>query len=248
MLALSTLPAPWNVVSELLFLLIAALLIGGFTRYPYDKSNLGRMPVRTRLPQSVVLIVVTLIFWLSAARTTPLAILGLLTLLGMTFGFLGDLFMADVFSQKDHVLFGIVAFAIGHGLYMAGFREIAVTLSLHMLDRYLIAVLALWVVALVIWFMVARNPEGEAAMQVATLLYTLFLASMAGYATGLALHDVAFWPLAVGAILFLFSDALIAARLFGGLKFHYMSDVIWATYITAQALIVTAVPVAISLL
>lgn len=246
MLGLDTLPAPWNWIAAALLLGVAGLLIGGFFLHPYDDLRQGRMPKRAQLPQSVLLIALAAIIWLSAGRETPLATLALLTVIGMALGFLGDLFMANVFDQAQHVLFGMGAFAAGHVFYMLGFRAIALHLTLHQTGAYLIGLLVTWVIALVIWLIMIRNPEGD-FMQYAALGYALFLASMAGYAVGLALQNSAFWPLAVGAILFLLSDALIAARLFGGISSRYLGDVIWTTYIIAQALIVTAVPVALGL-
>jgi hypothetical protein len=247
MLAFAALPAPWDAINGFLLVCVAALLIGGFMRYPYDRIRLGRMPKRTELPQSVLLIGFTIIVWLSAGRQTPLATLGLLTCLGMTFGFAGDLFMADVFNQKDHVLYGMAAFAVGHIFYMFGFREIALAFDLHALGSYVTALIALWLLAGIIWALMVRDPAGDQTMQIAALVYALFLASMAGYAVGLALQQGVFWPLAIGGIVFLISDALIAARMFGGRQFKYMGDVIWATYIIAQVLIVIAVPIALAI-
>jgi hypothetical protein len=248
MLHLTTLPAPWDLIGGLLLVIVAAFLVGGFARYPYDRTRLGRMPKRTELPQSFTLIVLALIVWLAAARTTSLATLGALTFLGILSGFLGDLFMADVFDQKDHVLYGMAAFAVGHVFYMFAFREIALTFGFHVLGNYIVAIVALWAAALIIWYLMVWEPTGDRRMQYAALVYALFLASMAAYATGIALHEMAFYPLAIGAILFLLSDALIAARLFGGRRFRYMGDVIWTTYIIAQTLIVIATPVALALL
>ncbi len=248
MRGMAVLPAPWDVIGWLLLLGVALLLVGGFIRHPYDDLRQGRMPKRTQLPQTVLLIALAVIVWLTAARQTALAGLGLFVGLGVALGFLGDLFMADVFRQKDHVLFGMAAFGAGHVCYMLGFREIALAFSLHAVGAYAIALLFAWAAAIILWLLMIRSPTGEAARQYAALAYALFLASMAGYALGLALQREALWPLAAGGLLFLLSDALIAARLFGEYRFRYMGDVIWTTYILAQALIVTAVPTALALL
>jgi hypothetical protein len=247
MLTFAAVPAPWGLIGQLLLLAAALLLVGGFALNAYEPTRLGRMPKRTQLPQSFLLIVVALIVWIAAVRTTPLSTLGLLAAFGIACGFLGDLFMANVFDQQDHVLYGMVAFAIGHLFYMLGFREIALAFDLHALGSYALALVVMWGVAVTIWFLMVRSPTGDRTMQIAALVYALFLASMAAYALGLALQESAFWPLAIGGVLFLISDALIAARLFGGRRFAYMGDVIWATYIIAQVLIVTAVPVALAL-
>lgn len=245
---MAVLPAPWDVIGWLLLLGVALLLVGGFLRHPYDDLRQGRMPKRTQLPQTVLLVALAVIVWLAAARQTALAGLGLFVGLGVALGFLGDLFMADVFRQKDHVLFGMAAFGAGHVCYMLGFREIALAFSLHAVGAYAIALLFTWAAAIILWLLMIRSPTGEAGQQYAALAYALFLASMAGYALGLALQRGVLWPLAAGGLLFLLSDALIAARLFGGHRFRYMGDVIWATYILAQALIVTAVPAVLALL
>ncbi len=246
MFAFTAVPAPWGTLCQLLLIGVGALLIGGFVFNPYNTDRLGRMPKITELPQSVLLIALAVIVWLTAARDTPLATLGLLVAVGMALGFVGDLFMANVFKQENHVLFGMLAFAAGHVCYMLGFREIAVHFGLHDLASYALALVLTWGVALVLWFTLIRKPGGD-VMQYAALSYALFLASMAGFALGLALQQGAFLPLAIGALSFLVSDALIAARIFAGRSFAYLGDVIWATYILAQTLIVTAVPVALAL-
>ncbi len=247
MFDLGLLPTPWNAIALLLLAGTGLLLIAGFAAHPYDTPRQGRMPKRTELPQSFLLIILAAVIWLAAAQGTALATLGLLTCLGMVFGFLGDLFMANVFRQEAHVLFGMVAFAVGHIFYMLGFRQIALAFDLHAAGSYGLALVVMWAAAAVLWYVMVRKPGGD-AMQYAALVYALFLASMAGYALGIALQQPAFWPLAIGGGLFLFSDALIAANLFSGRRFRYMGDLIWLTYILAQALIVTTALAALALL
>lgn len=247
MLAFSAVPAPWATIGQVLLLVILLLLVGGFALHAYDEKRLARMPKRTELPQSFLLIILAVIVWLSAAQGTALNTLALLIVLGIALGFLGDLFMANIFKQEKHVLGGMAAFGIGHVFYMLGFREIALAFDLHDLGSYVLALVVMWIVALVIWALLVRTPDSDSTMQVAALVYALFLASMAAYAIGLALQQGAFWPLAIGGILFLFSDSLIASKLFAGRRFRYMGDVEWATYILAQVLIVTVVPVALAL-
>jgi hypothetical protein len=75
----------------------------------------------------------------------------------------------------------------------------------------------------------------------AALPYALLLSSTAGFATGLALNSGLFIPLALGCALFLLSDLIIAARLFNGVYFRLIDDVVWLTYGPAQMLIVYSV-------
>jgi hypothetical protein len=239
----SLLPPPWNLVTTILLLAIGVLLLCGFALFPYGTSRMGRLPKHLQLPQSLLLAAWAFIVWrTSNAGTAPVA-LGLTICSGITLGFLGDLFMANVFGQNNHVLLGMGAFAAGHICYMLGFRQIALKFGLHAAGSYAIALAGLWLIALLFWQRFIRTPDDD-AMQVAALVYALFLASMTAYACGLALQHGAFWPLAGGAVLFLFSDMLIAANMFGKRTFRSMGDLIWLTYIAGQTLIVTVLPVA----
>jgi hypothetical protein len=239
-------PAPWNLICQLLLLGILALLVGGFILNRYDNERAGRVPKSMELPQSALLVVLAAMVWATAARPTSLSTLGALVCAGIACGFVGDLFMANSFKQKNSVLSGMAAFGIGHVLYILAFRELAVQFALHDLSRYALALLITWAAAMILWFILVRKPDGG-AMQYAALAYALFLASMAGFALGLALQYRTFLGLAVGAILFLLSDTLIAARLFAGRVFLYMGDAIWGTYILAQALIVLVMPLTLTL-
>jgi len=249
-----------NAVMILVFLpMIAALalLVISFVRFPYDPERLGRMPQAWQLPQSALLVVFALILLLVYSRITSYSVLlPYLILAGMSAGLCGDLFMADVFKQKDHVRNGMIAFAAGHMCYMLAFREISVQGRLDRLDYYVIAAVLLYIVALILWFKLIRTPQ-RSPLEYAALVYALFLATMAAYAWGLELHALTYqtgdtsqtslWerlallPLALGGTLFLLSDTLIAMRLFANRSFPYMGDVIWTTYILAQILIVSVV-------
>ena len=73
------------------------------------------------------------------------------------------------------------------------------------------------------------------------LPYALLLAGTAGVATGLALQDGRFVPLALGAALFLLSDLILAGEMFSGMRFRLIGDIIWLTYGPAQMLIVYSI-------
>ena len=75
--------------------------------------------------------------------------------------------------------------------------------------------------------------------------YDPFLASSAGFATGLALNLSLFIPLALGCALFLLSDLILAAQLFAGLSFPLIGDLVWLTYGPAQMLIVYSIGAAL---
>ena len=76
------------------------------------------MPTWTRMASSAVLVVAGW-SWAALARGSGAATFSLLIAVGMTLGFLGDLFMAKLLPVSPHVLWGIGAFGLGHVAYIA---------------------------------------------------------------------------------------------------------------------------------
>jgi hypothetical protein len=222
----------------------AALLFGGFILGKRWDDGTRRMPVWTRMASSFVLVIAGW-YWLLIARETTAVRYALPVAIGMTLGLVGDLFMAKLITRSDqHVLGGIGAFGLGHIAYivaLVGFGDLLGATS------YRVPAWLVWlIIGAVGWYVaVYRGQARRSALHYAALPYALLLASTAGFATGLALDDSAFAPLAVGCALFLLSDLLIAARLFNGVFFRLIDDVIWLTYGPAQMLIVFSVGVAV---
>ena len=173
-------------------------------------------------------------------QATDLAPFTRLIAIGMTLGFVGDLFMAQVFPIKQHVLAGIGAFALGHVAYILAGLRLAAILGLTAPVPRLIAWLVWLLIGAVGWYVLIFRGHRLSALHVAALPYALLLASTAGIATGLAIQDARLIPLTLGAALFLFSDLMIAARLFAGLSTRrvHIDDLIWLTYGPGQCLIV----------
>ncbi|HLY25457.1 MAG TPA: lysoplasmalogenase [Aggregatilineales bacterium] len=240
-----TLPLLSRAILWLIVLVIALLNIGSFFLGPFDPQRAGRIKKIAQLPQSALLVLFAAIVALNSASDGNFATLAVLVLCGMLVGFVGDLFMANVFHQKDHVLFGMAAFGIGHLCYVLAFREIAVRFGLSDPSYYVLPEIVLCLLGVVLWAQLVRKPGGSQRQYVA-LLYALFLSGMAGYSLGLALQQPAFLPLALGATLFVVSDTLIAAQLFAERSFPFVGDVVWVTYIVAQILIVSVVPISMS--
>ena len=204
------------------------------------------MPLWTRVASSVVLVVAAW-SWYLVSRGTTTSLFALLIAIGMTFGLIGDLFMARLLPVAQYVLLGMAAFGLGHAAYIAaglvygnqhGLAEAG--------TRY--GVWAVWLaVGLIGWYLaVFRGQPKRSALHWVALPYALLLASTAGIATGLAVQDSALWPMAVGAALFLLSDLILAAHLFNGLFFPLIEDAIWLTYGPGQMLIVYSVGSALS--
>lgn len=226
----------------LLFLLWAALLFGGGLIGKPDAERARRMPRWTRLLSSFVLALAAWSFAL-VSRVSAFADVSLLIAVGMTLGFLGDLFMAKlILKDERHVLGGIGAFGLGHVAYIVAFLLLGNRLGQDAAAPRWVALIAFWLLGLICWYWVIYRPAAErGGLHIASLPYALLLSTTAGIAAGLALQDGRLFPVALGALLFLISDLILAARLFNKTYFRWIDDWVWLTYGPAQMLIVFGV-------
>jgi len=218
-----------------LLALWALLLFGGFIFGQPDAAQSQRIPTWMRMASSAVLVVAAWSWWLAGVQEPGVA---LLIAVGMSLGFLGDLFMAGLLPAAPRVLWGMGAFGLGHVAYIAAFLRLANVLGLTANGPRVVAWLAWLLIGAVGWYFVVFRGQQATALHWAALPYALLLASTAGLASGLALQARTFIPLALGGALFLTSDLILAAQLFNGLSFPLIGSVIWLTYGPAQALIV----------
>lgn len=227
---------------NLLLFVWMAFLFGGFLLFPYNPQTNRRMPTWARMVSSFVLVVAAW-GWVSIANRYPLGGYASFIAVGMTLGFIGDLFMARLIIKNEYyVLAGIISFGLGHVAYIAGGLMLVSQSGLNDWGKLLLALMVWWLFAVGSWYIVVyRRAKTRSILHMAALPYALLLATTTGVATGLWLQDAAFLPLAVGAALFLLSDLLLAAELFSGLKFKMIGDVVWLLYGPGQALIVYSV-------
>lgn len=224
----------------------AVLLFGGLLGKG-DAERTRRMPRWMRLTSSLVLVVAAWLFALLGREGTNGDIL-LLVAVGMTLGFVGDLFMARLIVRGDSsVLGGIGAFGLGHVAYIVALLRLADRLGLDTPVPRWGALVVAWLLALALWYAVVyRRAEQRGTLHLAALPYALLLATTAGVALGMALQDARFALVALGALLFLISDLILAARLFNGAYFRWVDDWVWLTYGPAQMLIVYGVGLVLS--
>jgi hypothetical protein len=244
-----------NLILVGLLVVWACLLFGGFIFGRVTPDHPRRMPRWTRIGSSLVLVLAT---WCGVAFLTGTLAGGysLLIAIGMTLGFVGDLFMAKLMGfvpLKEPVLGGIAAFGLGHVAYIVGILRLGDQAGLNASTPRLVAWLVSLFVGVVLWYVVViRGQKSVKALHWAALPYALLLASTMGCAAGLAVQNGAFIPLALGAALFLSSDLILAGQLFSGLRFPpalpRIDDVIWLTYGPAQMLIVFSVYPALQVL
>ncbi len=96
-----------------LLILWAILLFGSFIFGKPDEKHTQRMPLLPRLLSSLVLVIAGW-SWYLFSRDTVVSTFSLLIAVGMSLGFIGDLFMARAIVPG-----GIGAFGLGHVAYIA---------------------------------------------------------------------------------------------------------------------------------
>lgn len=221
-----------------IYALTTALLLLGLIFGKRDARNINRIPLVIRMLSSALTLVCALALWRDRSHTIERAKTAQLIATGMSFGSLGDLIMARVIPLPEHVLFGMLAFGAGHVQYMRAFDRLARAEALHSRKARWMSLGSAWLVALIGWQLLVRNPALGRAVNYGALVYALLLSSMSGLATSLAIQDKRHTPLAAGGALFLASDIILASRLFRDTHFPQIGDVVWLTYIAGQALIV----------
>ena len=229
----------WLIV---LLILWAILLFGGFVLGTSEEQG-RRIPRWMRLSSSAVLVAAGW-SWYLFTREGVVGVYALLIALGMTFGFVGDLFIAGVLVKSGDKIGGIAGFAVGHVSYIAGIFWL---LGFAPGGPVLGALLLWWLIALVGWYFVVFRGAAVTRMHWLVLPYALLLATTAGAATGLAMQEAAFWPLVLGAALFLLSDTILGGEWFNDLQLPNIHDVIWLTYGPGQMLIVYSIGIAYSI-
>lgn len=229
-----------------LFTLWAVLLFGGFLLGKPAADGKRRMPRWTRLSSSAVLVLAGW-SWVLFLRASPVALYALLIALGMTVCFFGDLFLAGKLLRSGGKVAGIASFALGHILYIAAIIWLARFLGLPTWAAMGRPLLLWWLFAAAGWYLIVYRGAAVTTMHWLVLPYALLLATTAGAASALALQEPAFWPLALGAGLFLISDMILGGEWFGDLHLPLVHDIIWMTYGPGQMLIVASIGIASAL-
>jgi hypothetical protein len=221
-----------------MYVLNAALLLLGLVFGKRDARNVNRIPPVIRMLSSALVLLCALVLWRDRFHTIESVRTARLIATGMGCGSLGDLIMARVIPLPEHVIFGMLAFGVGHVQYMRVFDQLARAEALHSRKARWMSLGGAWAIALLGWQLLVRNPALGRPVNYGALIYALLLSSMSGLATSLAIQDKRHTPLALGGALFLVSDIILASRLFRDTHFPQIGDAVWLTYITGQALIV----------
>lgn len=225
-----------NPIVDLGLIVIPVLLLSAFAFGQYNAERTRRTLKPLRLSTSAVAAVIALVAWLSHS---PLANAAPWFLIGMVFGLLGDLTLADVLPMPNRMIGGIALFGVGHVAYIIGFAQVAATLGLS--DPLTGSMF--WVVYVLassfLWVLFINNPTKSRTLNLGSLIYAWLISVMAGTAGGLAIQDARFVPTAIGGALFLLSDLILGNRELRDNGWFLVHDVVWVIYIAGQALIVT---------
>lgn len=226
-----------NVLPLIFLLLWAGFLFGGY--FLGDADPYQRIPRWCRMNASLALVggawsLVGLQLW--PGTTQPLVLLAL----GMVFGLVGDLFLAELMpGPKPNVLAGMGAFATGHVLYISASLAFARELGLGSENTFPWGWGIMGIVGGICWYVVVFRPAATPGLlHYVALPYALLLSMTVGSGLGLTLQQWRFFPFLIGAALFLFSDLLIAYELFNERRLPRHNDIVWLTYSPGQALIV----------
>lgn len=221
----------FDLIALILILAWACLLFGGWL-WGKDPQRYRRMPVWTRIASSAVLVLLGWYGLLLSPAGEQMAYARLIVV-GMSFGFVGDLLMAGLLPAPNRVLGGIAAFGVGHVAYIAGIVGYRPVL-------WWVVTVGLLAAAGLFYGVFLRNKKRSPLLW-AALVYSLLLASTAGLGVSLALQAPLFGVLAVGGLLFFASDLILGLELFNHTRFPYLGDWVWLTYGPGQALIVLSI-------
>jgi len=158
--------------------------------------------------------------------------------LGMTFGCLGDAW-AIVPADRlpvHRLIPAMVLFGIGHVAYIVGFLSARRCRPID--PRTVLASCILWIFAAALaWQWSINLSSAPPLLRWSALAYSILLGSTTAAATILAATRRGFLAVAVGSVLFLISDFVLATQSFRG-SFPHATEICWATYGPGQMLIV----------
>src|SRR5512147_3019240 len=162
------------------YVAIPVVLLIAFVLGRTNEERTRRTIKSLRLSTSLILVACAwIIFGVGTTLRTP----ALLIALGMTFGALGDLVLAEVIPLPKRMISGIIIFAIGHMCYIASFSQTARALNLN--DPFTGSILwaVFMIVAAGLWFFLIYNPAKSRVLNIGSLFYGWLIAIMAGSAT-----------------------------------------------------------------
>jgi len=229
-----------------LFVLEWVLLAGGLLFGKLNEEQTCRLPRSLRLLLSAIIVLAALLQWQVGAKGSLLQTYAALIFLGMASGFAGDLIMARIIPVPSRLIFGMIAFGVGHLLYIAAFWQLICKSPPIGTWTLVVAPGAVLGFCLWAWYALVRNPNEGKAINLGSLLYGLLFGVTSALAITLAVYDAHYIALALGALLFMASDLILGNWVIRGHTWRSVNDVIWVTYASGQLLIVCSIAAALN--
>lgn len=222
----------------------ALLLFGGLCCGKRTEKSSQRMPLWTRLGSSGVLVIGAWL-WFAITQGTAADQMALCFAVGMSFSLLGDVLLSGSVPRPRALLEGMVVFGLAHVAYILGIgssMNAFYPMPVGLLPSHALMLFIFVLLGAVGWFtLVFYKQSYRTAAHYAALPYTLLLCTTAALSLSLALASAVFALVALGALLFLLSDGLLAAALFRWPQRGWLRDGVWVLYGTGQMLIVLGV-------
>lgn len=161
-----------------------------------------------------------------------------LLILALCFHCAGDVFLMIPGGIFGFFAAGLGAFLVGHIFYIMIFVRSGV---FHRVSAFSLILVILATMAAILALVLIFKFEGIIKWPVFIYGSMLLFVSMCGFSGVINLKKVTYWYAALGALLFLFSDFMVAWRSLLGHSFPGMGFWIMITYVTAECLIVTSI-------
>jgi hypothetical protein len=225
----------------LLFALEVTLLVGGLWFGRLNEEGTGRLPRWLRVLLSASLVIAAFLGWQGSAQLGAVQSYAALVFWGMAAGLIGDLIMARLIPVPQRLVFGMIAFGVGHLLYARALYHLVGLWSLREAGKPMAILLLTLGFCAWAWYTQVRKPGGSKVLNLGSLAYGWLIGTVVALAIWVALQDARFVPLALGALLFLASDFVLGNWVIRGHVWRSVNDVIWVTYVCGQLLIVYSV-------
>ncbi|MCA9264036.1 MAG: lysoplasmalogenase [Planctomycetales bacterium] len=230
----SLLAAVWGTVWLL-------LLAAGLTAHLARGTVLSSMETALKAGSSLALV---LFGWINLAiLPQERRRIAMFVALGMTLGCLGDAspLLGSRWPDPQRTLGNMVLFGLGHLAYIRACVVACRTVKNGTRQWQWYGSIALWLLlGCLTWYFAAYRGPRFPVLKLPALGYTLLLATTTGVATACARSCRSFIAVAVGAMLFLASDLLLAVWIFHD-RVYRPFDLVWLTYGIGQMLIVFGV-------
>ena len=202
--------------------MIGAFIFGGFSLafcllfswFRGEKANVFSLVLKTAASLCFVLCAAFALITLSSTG------FGLLVLVGLVFGLVGDILLDLKImypeQSQEYFNFGTISFALGHFFYfMACVLYTKVALPGHLWWNILISIGAAAILTLLIMLSSKKMGLTFGKSIGFVIGYSVILTFMVSFSVSIAIFVPEFWIVAIGMILFFLSDLVLSMQYFG---------------------------------